>query len=310
MNDATEAEWDDWIRDWRLHLSHATAASTISVYLRGLAQFRRWLDVAHGSVALGDVTKRHVEEWLGYLRAAGRSDSTRRVRLMTLRSFFGWVVSETDSPLPSSPADGIEAKMPDMPRVEIVDREHLTALLKVAGGKDFVDLRDNAIIRLLASTGLRRAELVSLDVEDYDRDANVLGVTGKGNKFRVVSLGGSKTPLALSRYLRARSKTAARSSPALFVATRQGASNGWRLTGGAIALILKRRCKQAGIPQIHPHQLRHTWAHSAKVAGLSDEDLERMAGWSSPMMVRRYGRAMAESRALDAHRNLAIGDDL
>lgn len=304
------SEWAEWARDWTFALrGRGVADSTLKVYERSLSQFLAHLHGA-GVERIEDITNRHVTGYLAALAAAGRSDSTRRVRLMALRAFFGWVVDEPHSPFAENPATRVEAPVAELPLIEVVTDEDLKALLATCRTGSFVDLRDAAIIRVLVSTGLRRAELVGLDTDDVEMSRGELYVMGKGGRPRVVTFGGTRTPLAMSRYARARRRHAGSGDAAFFLATRSSAAHGYRMTGGGIGLMLKRRSESAGIAAIKPHQLRHTWAHRSKVAGLADEDLERMAGWRSPMMVRRYGRAMADERARQAHRDLALGDDL
>src|SRR5690606_12884867 len=142
--------------------------------------------------------------------------------------------------------------------------------------------RDAAILRLLASTGMRRAELVGIDVDDLDLAArDVLIKRGKGGRPRVVPFG-SRTALALRRYLRARDQRHPDTDGALFLRS-SGAPR--RIDPGTVNAILARRCDEAGVPRIRPHQLRHAWAAAAKRKGLPDDFLERLAGWSpgSPM---------------------------
>lgn len=300
-------EFDEWAQDWQLALrGRGIAESTLTVYQRSLDQFTAFLG---GDPALGEITGRDVDAFLADLATRGRSDSTRRVRLMALRAFFGWVVEEPQSPLAVSPAGKTKAPVAKLPILTMVSDEDVKAVLATCDARTFIGLRDEAIIRLLASTGLRRAELVGLGLDDVDKRGE-LYVMGKGSKPRVVSFGGHKTPLAVSRYLRARARHAGSKDKAFLLSTRPSTSLGWRMTGGGIGLMLRRRSKLAGVKQIKPHALRHYWAHTSKVAGLSDEDLERMAGWSSPMMVRRYGRAMADERAREAHKSLNLGDKL
>ncbi|WP_246149220.1 tyrosine-type recombinase/integrase [Nonomuraea turkmeniaca] len=74
--------------------------------------------------------------------------------------------------------------------------------------------------------------------------------------------------------------------------------------------MIERRCDLAGIGRIHPHQLRHFAADAWFAAGGSDQDGMRLFGWSSLDMPRRYGRANAEQRAIEAHRRMALGDQL
>jgi integrase len=77
-----------------------------------------------------------------------------------------------------------------------------------------------------------------------------------------------------------------------------------------VAQMIRRRCKDAGIPQLHPHQFRHTAAHEWLREDIGETNAMRLFGWRSRQMLSRYGAAAADERARDAFRRLAPGDRL
>ena len=69
------------------------------------------------------------------------------------------------------------------------------------------------------------------------------------------------------------------------------------MSDSGAAQIIARRCREAGLPRLHAHQFRHTFAHEWRMAGGDPNDLMRLAGWRSPQMLARYGASAADSRA-------------
>jgi integrase len=131
---------------------------------------------------------------------------------------------------------------------------------------------------LLLETGARRDELMSRTLGDLDQDLDVLLVLGEGRRERALPYG-HKTALALDRYLRVRERHKDAHLPWLWLGLRG------RLTAWGLVRMLERRGREAGLPGLHPHQFRHTFAHQWLAEGGAEVDLMRLAGWRSRAMV-------------------------
>jgi len=146
------------------------------------------------------------------------------------------------------------------------------------------DIRDAAIISLLYACGLRRAELVSLNVSDYDQANEVLLVRGKRNKQRSLPVvnGASK---ALNDWLQVR--TAGDGSLFYGLGNR---NDGRRLTTQAIYFMLQQRAERAGISSLSPHDFRRTFVGDLLDAGADISTVQKMAGHANVTTTARYDR--------------------
>ena len=153
--------------------------------------------------------------------------------------------------------------------------------------------RDAAIIAILYSCGLRRAELVSVDLASYDAEAGELRVMGKRRKERIVPVVNGAAQ-ALGDWLTVRG-----SEPGpLFWPIRKGGhlQHGERLTTEAIWHLLRRRATAAGIKSLSPHDLRRTFVGDLLDAGADIATVQKLAGHASVNTTARYDRRPEQAK--------------
>jgi site-specific recombinase XerD len=273
---------------------------TIASYDLAAAQLIDHLAGAGHSGIVTEITRGDIEGFLVHV-LRNRASATAKQRYASLHQLFNWLLLEDE--IPVNPFDRMTPPQVIEQPVPVISEDDLRALLATCNGPTFDDKRDAAILRFLIDTGVRLGELGALTMSDVDLDLERAVVFGKGRRLRFVPFG-KKTTQALDRYERARRHHRHAHTEWFWLGLRG------RLSDSGISQVVLRRGQAAGLGRIHPHQFRHSAAHRWLAAGGSEGDLQRLMGWQSPQMLTRYGRSAAEERAIDAHRRLALGDDL
>jgi integrase/recombinase XerC len=272
-----------------LVLERGLAQNTATAYRADLTRFldflaREFLDRPAESLAPADVDALAVRSFLAALARDGLGKRSQGRALAALRAFFRWACRVGEAR--ADPAARV--RTPKAPRTlpRHLRPGEVENLLEAPAGDAPATRRDRAILELLYATGLRVAELVSLDWDDLELGERVLRVVGKGGKERMVPFGRPARE-ALLAWRGSFSELAGRpwsGDEPVFVNARGG-----RLTDRSVRRVLDRWvAATAAARGVHPHTLRHTFATHLLERGADLRTIQELLGHASLATTQRY----------------------
>lgn len=234
--------------------------------------------------------------------------TTQHYYLIALRALMYYFA---DRDLQSLPSDKIKLGKNSTRdgKIKFLNLEQINTLLDSPNLKTKQGRRDKAIMEVLFSTGLRVAELTSLNLDQLNLKNNdmELSVIGKGNKVRIVYIS-ERAMRWLKEYLTTRTDN----SPALFINHRPstGIDDEQRLTTRSIERIIKHYVKLTGLPiYTTPHTLRHSYATDLLSQGADLRAIQEMLGHSSITTTQVYTH-VTNKRLKDIHKKYHSGNKL
>jgi integrase/recombinase XerD len=293
------------------------STNTLAAYRNDLTQFADYLSQGRGEAVKPvsrwrDVDRDAIMSFLLYLKERQYAVTTVARKQAAIKSYFKFLVARGE--VASNPGEDLASPHVDRALPQTITAGEVERLLhEMDSAPDSPEvLRDRAMMALLYATGLRVGETVALDVSDVDLKAGTVATAGRG-KTRSVPIGPEASG-ALRDYL-------GRGRPRLAQTHREGASlasgassgdssalflnhRGQRLTRQGFWLILKRYAKSAGLDEISPHTLRHSFAARKLDSGTDMRDLQRILGHaniSTTQVYARIGRKDERKRSAAPH---------
>ncbi len=258
------------------HLRFEKEASphTVTNYSVDLAQFAEFLEV-QGIDAPEEVEGKTIRSWLREMMGYGYAKTSAARKLSSVRSWFAFLFDR--GLIPSDPAKGVRGPKLPSRLARALSREDAARLVE-AGQSGEDPLRDSAVLELLYGCGLRIAELAALRWQDVDLDERMVRVLGKGSKERIVPFG-----TCALRALGSWRDSAETENGHVFPGQR----------GGAIAVrtvhrIVRRAALKAGVANVTPHVLRHSFATHLLEGGASLRVLQELLGHESLLTTQHY----------------------
>jgi site-specific recombinase XerD len=283
-SDPAPGAWADALRLFDADLRRRGAAErTRREYGTDLGQFARW--AAEQGVAPTAVDYPWLRRWAASVSRGGAAPATVARKLASLRSFFRTLVEHGE--LGANPADLLQTpKQPQrLPRT--LTQPEVAALLERIPATTPLELRDRAMLELAYACGLRAEEIVDLERDSVDFDAEQVRVEGKGAKTRLVPVG-EPALRAVSAYLE-------RGRPALAAADGETAlllsKSGRRLSTSDVRRRLRLWARHAAAQgHVHPHALRHSFATHLLEGGADLRAIQELLGHESISTTQVYTR--------------------
>ena len=269
-----------WLSDERGYSPH-----TIINYRRDLQEFAA---DAGKEINVSEIDKQIVRNYVYSLNIKNKSSSVAR-KLSTLRTFFNFL--EQEGIVEQNPMGAISMPKQEQHIPVFLSVDEVFALLESPSTHEVSGVRDRAMLELLYSTGMRVSELVSCNMTDLDFDIEMVRVKGKGNRERMIPIGGPAVK-ALNDYFIQRDIQLKKclqqgrkfDRDAVFLNNR-----GSRLTTRSVERLIAEYGRKAGIDKpVTPHVLRHSFATHLLEMGADLRSVQELLGHASLSTTQKY----------------------
>ena len=267
------------IKEYLLFVSQVKNLSknTISAYERDLKKLAKFIDDLNLS-NYSQINNEICSAWIGNLYSQDNNPRSIQRHLSSAKGFFRFL--KKNNLIKSSPFELVSAPKSPSNLPEVLSPEDVEQLLNFKPSS-LIEIRDMAIIELMYSSGLRVSEAVNVNMDDFEEDMTFLRILGKGAKTRIVPLG--KFALnAINNWIIEREKIITKSE-ALFLNLK-----GTRLSIRSVQLRLKKMATKQGLPPIHPHMLRHSFATHMLESSGDLRTIQELLGHSSLSTTQIY----------------------
>lgn len=266
-----------------LKIERNASPLTLKSYSEDLESLREFLIGQLGLLPSPDaVTVGLLRTYVAYLHECQYARSTIARRLACLRSFFRYCARE--QLIETNPAKALRTPRIGRRLPHFLTTEQVLQLLEAPPANRPDGLRDRAMLETIYSAGLRVSELVGFNLADWERDASILRVYGKGRKERVAPLGSYATQ-ALARWMEVRQPVGEADAQQAVFLNRFGR----RLTTRSVGRMLDKHIKVAGLDRVtSPHTLRHSFATHLLDGGADLRSVQELLGHKSLTTTQIY----------------------
>jgi len=268
-----------------LRIERNASPLTLKSYGADLADLMQFFRSSEDRLpAPADISIGQLRAFVADLHQRGYARSTVARRLASLRSFFEYCRRE--KLVESNPARALRTPRQGRRLPHFLNTKQVAALLETPSKDQPAGLRDRAILETLYSAGLRVSELVAMNLDDWDRDGNIVRVRGKGRKERIAPIG-RFAATSLSNWLEVR-----RPTPDISPAEQDAVflnRFGRRLTARSVGRLLEKHIAAAGLDQLtSPHTLRHSFASHMLDGGADLRSVQELLGHKSLTTTQIY----------------------
>ena len=264
-----------------LRLEKGLSTNTINAYANDCSSFLQWVNNEE-KIEILSITEEQVERYVKNFQVQNLASSTINRKISSLKHFYLFLHKK--KLVHSNPIASFSGPKNVRPLPKSMSEHDVASLIQAPDCKNFIGLRDKAMLELLYATGVRISELINLQYTNIDLNRSLIKVMGKGNKERLIPFGENALACLLDYINFRRANNLSLSSRDFFIS-----QQGKKITRQAFWHRIKQYLMQTGLPlDISPHTLRHAFATHLLNNGADLRSVQMLLGHSDLSTTQIY----------------------